>query len=118
MTRLALAAALACLLPLAARAGSQDFSVVNRTGYQIDAIYVSQIGNSRWGGNVMGSAVLLDGETVAISFAREEPACHWDLLVQYHDREKITWTDVDLCNVARVALVYDRRSGRTLARAR
>ena len=117
-TRLAPAVILVCLAPVAALAGSQDFSVVNRTGYQIDAIYVSQIGNPRWGGNVMGNGVLLDGETVDITFARDEQACHWDFLVRYHDREKVTWTDVDLCEVARVALVYDRKSGLTLARAR
>ncbi len=100
----------------AARADSdQDFTLVNRTGYQIDEVYVSPSSSNRWGRDVMGRDVLEDGDTVDITFPSGTRGCNWDLKVVYSDHETATWSNVNLCSISRVTLRYNRRAGTTSA---
>jgi len=57
-----LAGAAACALSAPARANDADFTLKNRTGYQIDEVYVSRHSSNSWGKDVMGSDALADGE--------------------------------------------------------
>ena len=102
--------------PCVASAATQDLTVVNRTGYRIDRIYVGEVGSSDWGNDVMGRDRLEDGERVDISFDRQTRACHWNLMVEYHDATKATWADLDLCEISNVALFWDKLSRTTVAR--
>ncbi len=108
---------LACLLPLAAHAATQDFTLVNRTGYPIDNIYVAEIGNPGWGNNVMGRDTLYPGERVDISFDRNTRVCRWNVMVRYHDDTRAVWTNLNICEISRFALFWDRLSLQTIARA-
>ncbi len=116
---LAALATTACLLGLmpSARAGDQDFSLVNKTGYQIDNLYVSRHSSRNWGQEIMGrNAVLEDGDTYEVNFPRNAQACHYDLKVAYHDGTEAVWNDLDLCSISTVTLFYDRRNNTTRAR--
>ena len=108
--------ALLAAVPLA-NAADQDFTVINRTGYQIDDIWVSAASSANWGREVMGRGnVLDDGESVDINFGRNTSACRYDLKVRYHDEDEATWHNLDLCQISKVSLFYDRKGGTTRAR--
>jgi hypothetical protein len=89
----------------AAFAGDQDFTLVNRTGYQINEVYVSPHSADHWGEDIMGSGALPDGTTVKITFKHSD-VCNWDLKVKYDDGEPATWESIDLCTVEKVSLFY------------
>ena len=93
----------------AALAGDQDFTLVNRTGYQIDDVYVGPHSSSSWGNDIMGSGSLGDGESVKITFAKSS-VCIWDLKVKYHDNEEAVWESIDLCTVDKISLFYKNRT--------
>ena len=114
--RTALLGALLFVVPAVASAANQDFSVKNKTGYQIDSIYVSPHSNRNWGDDVMSRGVVLeDDETLDISFPHSASACHFDLMVAYNDGDKATWDDLNLCEISTVTLHYDRKAGTTRA---
>ena len=103
--------------PAAASAASQDFTVVNRTGFPIQTIHVTEAGSRDWGNDVMGRETLKPGERVEISFDRTTRVCRWDLMVEYRDRTQAVWTGLNLCELSRVALFWDSRTRETVARA-
>lgn len=98
-----------------AYAGQQDFALQNRTGYQIDEVYVSRSANQNWGNDVMGNNALEDGRTVNISFNAPDNACKWDMHVKYNDGDEATWNNLNLCNINKVTLFWDK--GRQTTRA-
>ncbi|MBV9785920.1 MAG: hypothetical protein JO264_19110 [Acidisphaera sp.] len=110
-----LAAAFLITAPLAAEAAKQDFTLVNHTGYQIDSVYVSQSSSNDWGKDVMGRDTLDDGESVDISFEHGGRTCHWDIRVEYHDGDKAEWSNVNLCDISRVTLHWNRQNQETRA---
>lgn len=109
-------AALVCAASGAAHAASQDFTITNRTGFQVDTIYVAEAGTRQWGNDVLGRDFLRPGEQAAISFARGIPQCHWDIMVKYHDDTRAIWNDLNICEVARVALFWNPVTRLTVAR--
>lgn len=96
-------------------AGDQDFTLVNKTGYDIAEVYVSAAHDDDWGEDVMGKEMLEDGEKVDITFTSKEGACHWDLKVVYQDKDVAIWHDINLCKVSKVTLHWDKKSGATTA---
>lgn len=117
--RLFTTVAVACLLAFApaAWAADQDFTVVNKTGYQIDDLWVSPASSSNWGRELMGrGTVLEDGDSYDVAFAHNTKACKFDMKVKYHDEDEATWQNLDLCEISKVSLFYDRKAGTTRAR--
>ena len=101
-------------MPVVAHAATQDFTILNRTGYQIDSIYVGEAGTRILGNDVMGRDKLEDGERVAVTFDRNTEVCRYDLTVEYHDATRATWSDLDLCEISRVSLFWDKQSQLTV----
>ncbi len=93
--------------------GRQDFALVNRTGYQIDEVYVGPVSSSNWGDDVMGKNSIPDGETANIKFSGRSSACKWDIQVVYNDGDKSEFRNVDLCSVSTVTLYWNRSAGTT-----
>ncbi|MCP1551292.1 MULTISPECIES: hypothetical protein [Methylorubrum] len=104
-------AALAPSLTLAQ--GKQDFTLVNRTGYQIDEVYVGPVSQSHWGQDVMGKDAIANGDTADITFNGGSNACKWDIKVVYNDGDESEFRGVNLCNVSRVTLFWNRSAGET-----
>lgn len=100
-------------IAMPALAADQDFQLVNKTGYQIDSVYVGPHSSSSWGSDVMGRDALADGELVNISFPRRTNACSFDIKVAYNDGDEATWDSVNLCKVSKVTLYW--RNGTTRA---
>jgi len=105
--------ALLCAMP--AEAGDQDFTLVNKTGYDIAQVYASPVKSDTWGEDIMGSDILADGASVKITFAHEASACHWDLKVVYTDKETAVWRSVNLCKVSKITVHWNKDSGETTA---
>ncbi len=111
-----MAAAAMTLLGTAAFASDADFKLKNKTGYQIDEVYVSSHSSRNWGSDIMGSDALGDGEAVNITFPHGGSACHFDIKVKYHDDDSTAeWTDVDLCKYEAISLFWDQKNQVTRA---
>lgn len=96
--------------------GKQDFTLVNKTGYDISEVYVSASKADDWEEDVMGRDVLSDGESVDISFSRGDKSCKWDLKVVYADDDSTAeWQGFDLCKVSKITILYNRSTGKTSA---
>ena len=109
--------ALAAVITLAtpAMAGKQDFSIVNRTGYQIDKIFVAPSKSDDWEEDVMGDDVIEDGATQPITFDGSTSTCKYDLKAVYHDGDTAEWGGLNLCEVSKVTLHYNAKTNTTSA---
>ncbi len=89
-------------------AGTQDFTLVNRTGLTITQLFVSSAASDDWEEDVLGRDVLNDGESVDIHFSRKEKAELWDIMVVDEDGDQYTWERLRLNEIRRVTLRYDK----------
>lgn len=106
----------AVLSPFAATAGDQDFTLVNKTGYQIDEVYVSTPNAKSWGKDIMGDGVLANNAKKVVKFKSSTTACNWQLAVKFEDGSDVEWDDpIDLCTVEKVTLKYNKGTGVTTA---
>ena len=90
-----------------AHAGAQDFTVVNKTGVEIHALFVSAADKNDWEEDILGKDTLAAGQSVDVSFDADEAAEKWDLRVQDKDGNAIEWTDLDLTEISKVTLFYE-----------
>ena len=112
---LPLAAALLLSSAGLACASDADFTLKNKTGYQIDEVYVSSHASKNWGRDHMGSDALADGETVDIAFPHGGSACKFDIKVKYHDDDTAEWGNVDLCQYTAISLFWNAKTQTTRA---
>ena len=115
MFRTLTAAAAICLAAARAHAADQDFTLFNETGYTIDKVFVSAVGKTTWGGDILGKDSLEDGTKVEITFKNGATDCAFDLKVVYDDDDTATWNDVDLCKLSNIHLHWDKKAGVTRA---
>lgn len=112
----AMAICAAFTLPQLAIAGSQDFTLVNKTGYEIGEVYVSPAKSADWEDDVLGQDVLPDGDRVDISFSRDTDACYWDMKVVYTiDSTSAEWERFNLCEVSKIKIYYNAKTDTTTA---
>ncbi|MGU3496040.1 hypothetical protein ACLBXM_18520 [Xanthobacteraceae bacterium A53D] len=96
--------------------GKQDFTLVNKTGYDIEEVYVSPSRADDWEEDVLGKDVLEDGDSWHIRFTRAAKPCKWDLKVVYSDDgSSAIWYGIDLCSVSKITIRYNRNSDTTSA---
>ena len=89
-----------------ALAGKQDFTLVNRTGFDIHEVYISPHAGDDWEDDVMGKTILVDGQSVAIKFARTDKTKEWDLKVVNKEGRAIVWEKLNLLEIAKVTLHF------------
>jgi len=111
----AVAAAAILFAQAPAIAGDQDFDVVNKTGYPIKHLHVSEANNNSWEEDVLGRDVLNDGESFELKFAKGEKTCKWDMKVVYDDGESAVWEDLNLCKISKITLRWNKSTGVTTA---
>ena len=87
-------------------AADQDFTVVNNTGVEINALYVSPADKNDWGEDILGKDTLPAGESTDIEFDDEEEAAKWDLRIEDKQGNSIEWADLDLTEISKVTLNY------------
>jgi hypothetical protein len=109
-------AAFALTAPVMADDAKQDFKLVNATGYELKALYVSPSKSDDWGDDILGQDVLSDGQTVNVHFSPKVHTCKWDLKVTYSDDDSnAVWSEIDLCTVEKITIHYDRKNDVTRA---
>ncbi len=92
-------------------ANDADFVLKNKTGYQIDEVYVSKHSSGSWGADVMGKGALGEDEKVTIVFPHGNGACHFDIKVKYHDdNSTAAWSDINLCETDSISLYWDAKN--------
>lgn len=87
-----------------AKAGVQDFDLVNRSGRTIEQIYVSRVSTNSWENDVLGRFVLLSGYSKHVTFSSDYPGCRFDVKVVFSDGSSLTDWDVNLCQVGRLSV--------------
>ena len=97
-----------------AQASDADFKLVNKTGYQIDEVYVSPASSQSWGADIMGKDAVADGTSVDISFPHGGSACKFDIRVKYNDGDTAEWGNVDLCQYETISLYWDGKQTRAV----
>ena len=95
----------------------QDFLLINRTGYDISEVYISPAKANEWEEDILGSEDNFDdGTQREIKFHRVGSTCKWDLKVVYdEDDSSAVWHDIDLCEVSKITIKYNKMSDSTSA---
>jgi hypothetical protein len=105
---LLLATALASVASSSAIAGDADFTLVNRTGYEIREVYISAAQRNNWGNDRLGDGSLAHSKAKLFKFS-DRASCKQDIMVVFEDdSSKVTWEDVDLCEINKLTLKYNR----------
>jgi len=100
----------AVMAPSAAVAGSADFTLVNRTGYDLREVYISPSNKNAWGRDRMGDYVLEHNKQRLFKFS-DKSACTQDLKVVFDDDgSDVIWEDFDLCELNKITLRYNRKT--------
>ena len=85
---------------------AQDFLLVNKTGVEINALYITPHNADDWGEDILGVGTLAVNDNVEINFSRKEKAKLWDLRVEDADGEFIEWESLNLPTISSVTLYY------------
>lgn len=86
--------------------GAQDFVLVNKTGIEIYALYVTPHDSDDWGDDILGADTLAANDDLEITFSRKEKAKLWDLRIEDSDGNYIEWDNINLLKVSEVTLYY------------
>ena len=107
-TLLAVAGITALLGSVASIAGNADFTLVNKTGYTIREIYISPASEGHWGHDRMGDNNLDNNKSRLFKFS-DKASCDQDLKVVFADSDaEVTWENVDLCEINKISIKYNR----------
>jgi hypothetical protein len=99
----------------AALAGDADFTLTNRTGIDIRELYVSPSKQNNWGRDRLGEGTLDNGKARHLKFG-ETAICKQDIKVVFDDdASEVTWDNVDLCEIEKITLRFDRKTRRVSA---
>lgn len=117
MNRLFMLACGLSLLAGAATAQNADFKLVNATGYPISHLYVSPSNSKSWGKDLLGAHTIEKGETWNITFPQSKSQCVQDMKIVFEDDDsEAIWDNFNLCEISKITLTYNRKSGKTSAK--
>ncbi len=88
---------------------AQDFTVVNKTGIEIYALYVTPNNSDDWGDDILGADTLPNNNELDIVFARKEKATYWDIRIEDADGNFIEWDKFNLRKISKITLYYKNR---------
>ena len=92
-----------------------DFSLVNKTGYGIKAIYIAPSASTDWGDDILKEP-LENGDVLAISFNAKEKAEKWDIRITWVDEgADVIWKGCKLTEISKITLHYNRDTDVTTA---
>jgi len=89
-----------------ARAGSQDFTLVNRTGMDIYELYIAPYQSEEWEEVPLDEAYLADGARLTVSLTNRKKT-YWDIMVGDDEGNKVCWRKLNLKKIAVITLSYD-----------
>ncbi|MGI8555643.1 MAG: hypothetical protein ACR2LT_04730 [Pyrinomonadaceae bacterium] len=86
--------------------GDQDFTLVNSTGVEINALYITPHNSKDWGEDILGVDTLLNGKETLITFPSKTTAKIWDLRIEDEDGGYLEWDNLNLLKISSVELLY------------
>lgn len=89
-----------------AQQANQDFTLVNSTGVEINAVYISPHDSDDWEEDILGRDTLPNGDSVHITFNRSEKAARWDLRIEDKEGNPIEWENLNLLEISKITLHY------------
>ena len=102
---------------MGAFAGDADFTLTNRTGLTISEIYVSPTRRNQWGRDRLGDGVLENAKSRHFKLG-ETAACKQDIKVTFENADgEAVWENVDLCEIEKITLRYNRQTKQVSASA-
>jgi hypothetical protein len=108
---LSLAVGLVAALP--AQAGQQDFELVNKTGFVIAKVFVSEATKATWEDDVLGEGVLGDEDSRVITFSGyADTVCKFDVRVVDPEENTFDVAGLDLCKTQKVT--FGMRDGKVV----
>lgn len=87
--------------------GEQDFILVNKTGVEIYALYVTPHKSKTWGEDVLGIDTLYHNEYTTITFAPKTRSTYWDLRIEDDEGNYIEWYKFNLKQISKIQLFYE-----------
>jgi len=110
------AVALFALLSNSASAGDADFTLTNRTGYDIDSVYVVPSKNRDWGVDRLGKNILANGRSRFFAFNKFGNNCIYDMSVGwvgFSEAADSVWENINLCEINTITLRYNAQTKTT-----
>ena len=93
------------------------FLLVNSTAYPISEMSISQHDMGMWSPNLLRPPVIKAGESRQIVIPASKLVCQVDIKLGFADGgAPATWQYLNLCDLRRLQVFYDRYSGITTAR--
>ncbi len=95
-----------------ARAGAQDFALVNQTGVEIHAVYVGESSNEDWDGSeeLLDGRVLKQGQQLNITFNAGSDEALWDIRVEDSEGGFLEFSGINLLQASVVTLGADQKA--------
>jgi hypothetical protein len=90
-----------------ATGAKQDFTLVNKTGVVINKLFISPHDKDDWEEDILGQDTLASGQTLEITFNREEKADNWDLRIEDTQGNAIEWENLKLSEINKITLHYE-----------
>lgn len=93
-----------------------DFTLVNKTGFDIEEVYVSPADDEEWGDDVLGVDILENGKKVEVEFDGVYEAVllafgvdKYDLKVIDEDGDEYEYYDLKLEEIMEITLTLDKK---------
>ncbi len=94
----------------AAFAADADFTLVNRTGYALNEVFISPTKMDNWGSDRLGKSQLANGASRKFKFG-DTKHCVQDIKVVFaDDGSEVEWEGLDLCELDKITLKYNRKT--------
>ena len=99
----------ATLASVSAFAGDADFTLINKTGYSIREVYISPASKNNWGRDRLGANATLENNKSRLFKFSDKASCGQDIKVVFDSGDaEVTWEDIDLCEVNKLTIKYNR----------
>jgi hypothetical protein len=101
-----------------------DFTLANATGYGIKKVYIGPSNNPDWTDDmeVLHGRTFKTGTELDITFSPKTRATKWDLRVEwaapYEKDDPVNWYGLDLTQIEKITLLYDKETGKTSIRTK
>ncbi len=92
-------------------AGDADFTLVNKTGYTIRSVYIAPAKSKTWGNDRLGDGVLDHGKQRLIKFSNKAQCVQSINITFDDDGSEVEWDGFDLCELNKITLKYNRKTG-------
>ena len=96
-------------------AAAQDFTLVNKTGVEIDKVFISPHDSDDWEEDILGKDTLAANDSLKITFEDRDKHVHWDLKVTDKEGNSLEWYDLNLVEIEEVTLHWDAKAGKGTA---